>query len=101
MKEPRHPTEEKMGKGFAFFRQQCLDPDWVILVARGGAYLFAGTEERAEIRRCNDAVDGQTVAKKRPASYADVIGVQSPCWNHRSFLNRYRYADCGCGDCNV
>lgn len=85
--------------GFAFFAQQRLDPRWVILVGQHyGAFLFAGTEADAEEMRCHKANQERAIAKKRPASFED-IEIPSQCWNHRGFLNRFRYADCRCGDC--
>src|ERR1700722_12268723 len=95
-------TEETVGRGFAWFRQKCLDPWWVILVAGGyGAFLYRSTEAEAEEMRCFKANHEQAIAKKRQASFDDISLFPSTCWNHPGFVNRYRYADCRCGSCTT
>lgn len=94
-------TADRRGEGFAWARQQCLDPRWVILVGRSGAFLYRSTEAEAEEMRCFKATREQAIAKKRTASFQDVSLFPSTCWNHPGFVNRYRYADCRCGSCTT
>lgn len=98
---------------FAWFRQQCLKPHWVILVAGGyGAFMFQGTEAQAEEMRAHKSAWEGAIAWKRPASYRDAVQ-PSGCWNHRGFLRQCRYGSrrqllkrpyvprfhCDCGEC--
>lgn len=108
-------TAQQRGAGFAWFRQQCLRPWWVILIAGGyGAFLFEGTEAEAEEMRAHKANWEGAVGHKRPASFSD-FERPSNCWNHRGFVRLAWYGSrgrrlkrpwtpryyCECGGCTT
>lgn len=62
---------------------------WVIVVANHGAFVFKGSEAKAEEMRKHKAQWEQCIALKRPADSDEVTsGVASQCWNHSMFPHR-------------